>query len=100
MEQAGTSIVFGLAKCKSGDSTLNSKLITATQRGRQKFVSLAVLRNFKIPLPPLAEQRDIVDQLSEQMRTVEQTRKALEAQRESITKLPTALLRRAFKGEL
>lgn len=53
-----------------------------------------------IPLPPLAEQKRIAAILREQMDAVERARKALEEQLETINKLPAALLRRAFNGEL
>lgn len=46
------------------------------------------------------EQQRIVALLSEQMAAAEHTRKALEQQLDTINKLPTALLRRAFSGEL
>jgi type I restriction enzyme S subunit len=52
------------------------------------------------PVPPLTEQRRIAAQLSEQMAAVERARKALEEQLDAIHKLPAALLRRAFRGEL
>jgi type I restriction enzyme S subunit len=53
-----------------------------------------------IPLPPLREQKRIAGILREQMASVERLRKALEEQLEAINKLPSALLRKAFNGEL
>lgn len=53
-----------------------------------------------VPLPPFPEQRRIVAILSEQMATVEKARQALEVQLDTINKLPAALLRRAFNGEI
>lgn len=53
-----------------------------------------------IPLPPLAEQRRIAAALNEQMAAVERARKAAEEELEAINRLPAALLRRAFAGEL
>lgn len=54
----------------------------------------------EIPLPPLPEQRRIAAILNEQMAAVERARVAAEAQLEAINRLPAALLRRAFNGEL
>ena len=59
--------------------------------------------NFKempIPLPPLAEQRRIAAVLREQMAAVERARNVIEEQLEAINKLPAAILRKAFNGEL
>jgi type I restriction enzyme S subunit len=54
----------------------------------------------KIPVPPLAGQRRIAAQLSSQMASAERLRQMLADQLDAINKLPAALLRRAFNGEL
>jgi type I restriction enzyme S subunit len=71
-----------------------------SQGGIQKFVSLAVLRNLQIPLPPNAEQQRIAGLLREQMVAVETASAAAEEELNSINSLPAALLRRAFNGEI
>jgi type I restriction enzyme, S subunit len=58
------------------------------------------LLSIEIPLPPLAEQKRIAAILNEQMAAVERARKAAEEELETINRLPAALLRRAFEGEL
>jgi type I restriction enzyme S subunit len=58
------------------------------------------LGDLEIPLPPLSEQRRIVAILNEQMVAAAKARKTLEEQLDTINKLPAALLRRAFSGEL
>ncbi|MDA8085885.1 MAG: restriction endonuclease subunit S [Nitrospiraceae bacterium] len=58
------------------------------------------VREQLIPVPPLPEQKRIVSILNEQMEAAERARAATEAQLEIIRKLPSALLRRAFNGEL
>lgn len=63
-------------------------------------IRLQDLESFEIPLPPLPEQQRIVAILSEQMAAVEQARQALEGQQDTINRLPSALLRRAFNGEI
>ena len=63
-------------------------------------VSKTAVEAFKIPLPPLAEQKRIAGILNEQMAAIERARAATEAQLEAINKLPAALLRRAFNGEI
>ncbi len=59
-----------------------------------------MIENFSIPLPPLERQREIAIALNEKMRECEKLKKSLEEQLEAINKLPSALLRRAFNGEL
>lgn len=58
------------------------------------------LRELTIGFPPLPEQKRIAAQLSKQMTAAERLRRALEEQLEAINRLPAALLRRAFRGEL
>ncbi len=58
------------------------------------------LSALEIPLPPLSEQRRIAAMLKEKMAAVERLRKALEEQWKAVNKLPAAILRRAFSGEL
>ena len=58
------------------------------------------LESLENPFPPLSEQKRIAAILNEQLAAAEKTRKALEQQLDAISKLPAALLRRAFSGEL
>ncbi|MBI3320327.1 MAG: restriction endonuclease subunit S [Candidatus Omnitrophica bacterium] len=54
----------------------------------------------ELNLPPLPEQRRIASQLSAQMASAERLRRTLAEQLDVIDALPTALLRRAFRGTL
>lgn len=58
------------------------------------------LAELSVGLPVANEQRRIVANLADQMAAAERTRKALEDQLATIKKLPAALLRRAFSGEV
>lgn len=71
-----------------------------TQGMANRNLVLQDLKQIEIPVPPLTEQKRIVSILSEQMAAAERTRKALAEQLDTINKLPAALLRRAFSGEL
>jgi len=66
----------------------------------QPFITMSGAQSVEIPLPPLAEQKRIAAVLTEQMAAVDRARAAAEAELETINRLPAALLRRAFSGEL
>jgi type I restriction enzyme, S subunit len=51
-------------------------------------------------VPELKVEKRVAAILSEQMAEVERLRKSVESQLDTINKLPAALLRRAFRGEL
>jgi type I restriction enzyme S subunit len=77
------------------------KFIMDSQAGAtRQALTKALIEEFCVPLPPIFEQRHIAAGLSGQMAAVERARKALEEQLDAIQKLPAALLRRAFSGEL
>jgi len=58
------------------------------------------LASLLVELPPLVDQQRSAAILNEKMIAAEQTRKAVEEKLAAINALPTALLRRAFAGEL
>jgi type I restriction enzyme S subunit len=68
--------------------------------GSMKKITRSQIQAEQLPTPPLSEQRRIAEALHEQMGAVESLCKALQAQLDAINKLPEALLRRAFRGEL
>ncbi len=68
--------------------------------GSMKKITRKQIQGEQVPVPPVPTQRRIVTELSEQMAAVERLRRALEEQLEAINKLPAAILRKAFNGEL
>ncbi|MDP2601963.1 MAG: restriction endonuclease subunit S [Deltaproteobacteria bacterium] len=68
--------------------------------GTMKKITRSQIQNEQVPIPSEAEQHRITATLSDQVAAAEKTRKALEDQLATINKLPAALLRRAFSGEL
>ena len=52
--------------------------------GTQKFVSLNFLRNYKIPLPTLEEQNEIVSKIEQEEKAIEECKKLIKIQQEKI----------------
>jgi restriction endonuclease S subunit len=77
------------------------KHIMETQAGAtRQALTKALIEDFQIPYTTPVEQQLIVDVVSKQMSAIEIVKTAVEAELETINTLPTALLRRAFNGEL
>ena len=68
--------------------------------GAQPNISQNIIRDLKIPLPPLPEQKRIVAILTDRLSTIDKARAATEAQLKAVKALPAAYLRQAFDGEL
>ncbi len=67
---------------------------------RMPRASMDELLQLLLPLPPLPEQKRIAAILNEQMVFAEKLTKHIDEQLDTINKLPAALLKRAFNGEL
>jgi len=66
----------------------------------QANLKLALLEPLRIPIPGLAEQKSIAAELAVRTGAAQSLAKTLQYQLELINKLPAALLRQAFNGEL
>ncbi|ACK72510.1 restriction modification system DNA specificity domain protein [Gloeothece citriformis PCC 7424] len=80
----GKSYFLAHAKQTTGIATINQQ----------------VLKNFPLMNPSLEIQKQIASTLTEQMQEVERLTQSLQEQLDTINKLPAALLKRAFNGEL
>jgi type I restriction enzyme S subunit len=58
------------------------------------------IREAMIPLPPIEEQRKLVRHLEEQYYKTEKIISAIDAQLNTITAMPAAILRQAFSGQM
>jgi type I restriction enzyme S subunit len=63
-------------------------------------VYVPTVKGFQVCIPLRAEQEAIVMFLNDRLTSAERGRKAIEEELDTISKLPAALLRRAFSGEL
>jgi type I restriction enzyme S subunit len=75
----------------------NRRLATG---GVQPNLSLGLIRDMKIPLPSLAEQRRIVARVEEQLSAIAALRAAIERAQRRSASLRRSVLERAFRGEL
>ena len=67
--------------------------------GHQR-ISLSDLREFRIPLPPLAEQRRIVAEVERRLSVIQQTEATVEASVVRAERLRQSILKQAFSGKL
>jgi type I restriction enzyme S subunit len=68
--------------------------------GSMKKITRSQIQAEQVPLPQSSEQWRIAEAIQEHMEAVENLCTTLQAQLDAINKLPAALLRRAFAGEL
>ena len=76
------------------------KMLKESKWATQKFVGLGYLRAFRIPLPPLPRQHEIVAHLDRVFATTEALRTEYEAQIRDLEILKQSLLEEAFAGRL
>lgn len=77
------------------------KLIETKVKGTtQKFIPLNVLRNILLPLPPLEEQKRIVEKLDSLFEKIQKIKEIIEEVKEKTTSRREAILSKAFSGEL
>ena len=66
----------------------------------QKFVGLGYLRSFKINLPPLAEQKSIVEKLDALSAETKKLEAIYRHKLTNLEELKKSVLKKAFAGEL
>lgn len=73
---------------------------TFGEGGAQPALNAKKVRTLPVPLPPLAEQRTIIEQLSTLFDHADAIEAAVEAARRRTDKIEQSILARAFRGEL
>lgn len=88
--------------CLSEGSEVDKILITQGARGvvGQINISLGQCKSFKIPLPPLQEQQEIVKQVEALFAKADAIEAQYQAAMQHLETLPQAILAKAFRGEL
>ena len=80
--------------------TMQSDLSHFAPATAQKNINLAILETVSVPLPPIAEQREIVSRVEEALSRADAVEASLDAQTRQAQALRQAILKRAFAGEL
>lgn len=78
------------------DDFLTKKLLSEKRGGNQKFVSLDILRNFNIPLPPFELQQEFAALVQK----VEALKSKQQESAKELDNLSNSLMQKAFRGEL
>ena len=71
---------------------------TGKQSVNLASINLTVLKNFPIPLPPLAEQARIVDEVERRLSLVDEVEQIVKTNLARAANLKQAILKRAFEG--
>ena len=83
------------------DKTLRQSLeAKAKSTAGHQRISLSDLREFCVPLPPLAEQYRIVDEVERRLSVIQQTEATVEASMKRAERLRQSILKQAFSGHL
>lgn len=78
------------------DDFLTKKLLSEKRGGNQKFVSLNILRNFNIPLPPFELQKKFANLVQK----VEALKSKQQESKQELDNLFNSLMQKVFKGEI
>jgi type I restriction enzyme S subunit len=79
---------------------VQSQIESVTSGANQPLFNLADLRQLTVPLPPLAEQQEIVRRVEALFRLADAIEKRVAAATARVEKLTQAILAKAFRGEL
>jgi type I restriction enzyme S subunit len=79
---------------------LHNQILRITRGVAQLKVSLGRFSEISIPLPPLEEQRFIVDEVERRLSVVDKLEATVEANLKQVDALRQSILKRAFSGEL
>jgi len=77
-----------------------AELVAAGQGGAQPNISQGILRRLEVSVPPLEEQRRIVEEVEEHLSVIDAMRASIERAERRSAMLRRSILERAFRGEL
>ena len=79
---------------------VKSQIAKITKGVAQQKVSLGRFANVSMPLPPLAEQKQIVALVEERLSQIDSAQKTIDAELIRSKRLRQSILKRAFEGKL
>ena len=91
---------FYIQNCFATQGLRNGLEANAKSSAGHQRISLSDLRNFCLPLPPLAEQHRIVAEVERRLSVIQQAEAAVEASLQRAERLRQSILKRAFSGQL
>ncbi|HBG26976.1 MAG: hypothetical protein A2Y10_15345 [Planctomycetes bacterium GWF2_41_51] len=80
-------------------TSIYQQIRNITGDNHRSGLSITIVKQIKLALPPLAEQKQIVEKLSKQLDAADKVLKQCEEELEAINKLPASLLQKAFEGD-
>ena len=91
---------FAAAALRGSEGVQAQLRLIAGRGATRDGVNSTILAELRIPVPPLPEQQRVAVKLKGQIASVDYLRRAIKEELDAINKLPAAVLRRAFNGEL
>src|SRR5207249_2467899 len=76
------------------------KLRGINQGAAQPNLNTTIVRGIVVPLPPLAEQKRIVDELQRRLSLIDEVETEIESELRRAERLRQAILKQAFEGNL
>ena len=83
-----------------GSTTVSNQISALCGGSTRDFLNARILRSLVFPLPPLAEQKEILLRVQQAFQFADTVERAIEAVRRRGDKIEQSILARAFRGEL
>lgn len=82
------------------NSIIKLKLLEKTKTTAIPNLTLEIISNSSVPLPPLEEQKRIVEKLDSMFKKINKAKEAIQEVKENIENRKESILNKAFRGEL
>ena len=89
-----------LSYCLRSESVLSWAIRRRKATAGQSNLTLEICRDLPIPIPPMAEQHCIVEEVEQRLSVIDEMEKAVEQSLKRAERLRQSILKRAFEGKL